>query len=358
LKYPDKEFLMPAPLPNIDPDVKIPAAVKAAGKRADDKHKAVYSKEPPAEEPKVEAAPPEPTKPAEPAPAATAETPPQVTPEGNQPVSQPPSTQGEDDSWKHKYDSMKGRFDRSQGQIQQLSDQINNLNRTIAAMQSTPKPDPAEYQPERLLTPQEEQDYGTEFLDVVGKKAKETVSKELLELRGEVANLTSQLKSVGGVVATDAQARFFADLDRGLPTWHDLNNNQSFIEWLALPDTYSGAIRQELLNAAYERKDSPRVLAFFKGFLAEEAAVDPARLASQPEPAASAPGKVPLETFAAPGRAKSTAASAPAEKPIIHRDQITRFYVDVAAGKYRGRDEEKNKHERMIFDAEKDGRIR
>jgi hypothetical protein len=352
----------------LDPNVRLPAAVKAAGKRADDKHKQVYSKETPAveSEPEVKDGEKAPGESATTEPAAapaepTAATPPkEVTPQGNEPTSQPASTPREDDTWKHKYDSMKGRFDRAQGQLHQMSEQISGLHKTIASLQAAPKA--AESRPaveaERLLTAQEEQDYGTEFLDVVGKKAKETVSKELLELRSQVAELTTQLKGVGGVVASDAQARFFSDLDRGLSNWQDLNTNQDFIEWLALPDAYSGVIRHDLLNAAYERKDAPRTLAFFKGFLAEEAAVDPARLASQPAPAASAPGKVPLETFAAPGRAKSTAASAPAEKPIIHRDQITRFYVDVAAGKYRGRDEEKNKHERMIFDAEKDGRIR
>jgi hypothetical protein len=254
---------------------------------------------------------------------------------------------------------MKGRFDRAQGQLRQLSEQVTTLNRTVASLQAAPKPAAPAAQSERFLTPQEEQEYGTEFLDVVGKKAKETVSKEILEMRAQLAELNAQLSNVNGVVSTDAQARFFSDLDRGLPTWGELNTNQDFIDWLKLPDAYSGVIRHELLNAAYERKDAPRVLAFFNGFLAEEAAVDPARLAPQPAPAAPvAPGKVPLETFAAPGRAKSTAATAPAEKPIIHRAQISQFYLDVSAGKYRGKEAEKDRLEAMIFAAERDGRIK
>jgi outer membrane murein-binding lipoprotein Lpp len=348
----------------VDPNARIPAAAKAAGKRADDLHKQVYSKEPVAEmEPKDGAEnPDEPatTAPVTDAPVQTAATPPTpVTPEGNQPVSQPASTQGEDDGWKHKYTSMKGRFDRAQGQIQSMAEQISNLNRMLATMKAEPQAaQPQAPRAERLLTPQEEQDYGTEFLEVVSKKAKETFSPEVQALREELAKVTDQLKGVSGVVTQDAEARFFSDLNRGLPAWTELNNDQNFLSWLKLPDAYSGVIRHELLNAAYERKDAPRVLAFFNGFLAEEAAVDPANLAPKLTPAAPAPGKVPLETFAAPGRAKSTAAQAPAEKPIIHRNQISQFYLDVAAGKYRGRDEEKNRLEGMIFDAEKDGRIR
>jgi hypothetical protein len=347
---------MPAEL-RVDPNARIPAAAKAAGKRADDLHSKIYSKEPPAEEPKDGAKDPvEPatTEPAAAAPAEpTAATPPTpVTPQGN-----PTPAPSDEDTWKHKYDSMKGRFDRSQGQIRQLSEQIGQLQLQLQARAQPAPVAPAAQSP--LLSPKEVEEYGSEFLDVVGKKAKETFSPEIQELKAQVASLTEQLGNVNGVVATDVQARFFSDLDRSLPNWGELNTNEDFIAWLKLPDAYSGVIRHELLNAAYERKDAPRVLAFFKGFLAEEAATDPARLAPTPAPAATpAPGKVPLETFAAPGRAKSTAATAPAEKPIIHRAQITQFYLDVSAGKYRGKEGEKDRLEAMIFAAEKEGRIR
>lgn len=347
----------------VDPNARIPAAVKAAGKRAEDVHKQVYSKEPVAEEPKDGGEPgtePATTEPAVAAPAEpTAATPPTpVTPEGNQPPKSTPAPAADEDTWKHKYDSMKGRFDRSQGQIRQLSDQISQLNAELAAARAAPTPPPAA--PNPLLSPKEVEEYGEEFLSVVGKKAKEVYSPEITALQAEIASLKQELAGVNGVVATDARSRFFADLERSLPNWSELNTNDAFLDWLKLPDAYSGVIRHELLNAAYERNDAPRVLAFFNGFLAEEAAVDPAKLAPTPVPAATpAPGKVPLETFAAPGRAKSTAATpAPAEKPIIHRAQISQFYLDVSAGKYRGREEEKNRLEAMIFAAEKDGRIR
>jgi len=111
------------------------------------------------------------------------------------------------------------------------------------------------------------------------------------------------------------------------------------------------------LKAAYAANDAPRVLAFFNGFLAEEAASTPP--APAPDPAAPVAPKVPLETFAAPGRAKSAATPlVPPEKPTISRADVTKFYEDLRRGVYRGRDEEKARIEAMIFEANRDGRIR
>jgi hypothetical protein len=136
-----------------------------------------------------------------------------------------------------------------------------------------------------------------------------------------------------------------------------LNSNSDFLDWLRLPDPYSGAIRHDMLKAAYAQGDARRVLAFFNGFLAEEAVVAPA--GQEPDVSVTKVPKVPLASLAAPGRAKTAAsASAPAEKPIITRSQIAAFYADLAAGKYRGRDAEKNKAEAIIFEAQRDGRIR
>jgi hypothetical protein len=195
-------------------------------------------------------------------------------------------------------------------------------------------------------------------LDVVGKKAKETFSGEVGELKTQVETLTRQLQNVGQTVSTDARGKMKEALTSQIPNWSAINLDNDFLNWLQLPDTYSGAIRHTLLKQAWERNETPRVLAFFKGWLAEEAAVAPAN--TKPDPVQEAnSGKIPLEQFAAPGRAKSAAdTSAPAEKPIITRAQITDFYRDVAAQKYRGRDQEKDRLEQMIFAAEREGRIR
>jgi len=340
----------------IDPDVKIPDAVKAASAAAEQLHKDVYSAEA-AEEggegnegakaPSGELAASEMLKPAD-APVEQAQTKeePKVTP------------QVTDESWEHRYNSMKGRFDRAQQQLSTQADRISALEQMIASMQAQPqaRQETQEMSAERFLTPEEEQDYGSDFLDVVGKKAKQELLPIVKKYENEIASLKAQLAGVGNYVAQDAQSRMMNSLDRDVPGWREQNTDQDFLAWLALPDPYSGDIRHNMLKAAWERHDAPRVGAFFKGFLAEEAAYRPAGSETPAKPA----GKVSLEDLAAPGRAKTAAASssAPAEKPIVTSAQISKFYADVASGRYAGRDEEKMRFEKQIFEAQREGRIR
>jgi hypothetical protein len=339
-------------VPQSDPNVKAPAAVRAAAARAERVHKENYAKEP---EPTTttETTPPPTAEATPPEPVVTAEVTPPPAPE---PVQPPPPTV----DWEHKFNSMKGRYEREASHVKGLSEQVTQLQNVIASMQAQQPVQPATPSVSSKvtsLTPEEEAEYGTDFLDVIGRKAKASVSPEVEALRAELAAVKKQLEGVGGTIAQDARGRMLSSLDQDIPNWREVNDDQNFLSWLRLPDTYSGVIRHELLKAAFARNDTPRVLAFFKGFLTEEATVAPA--APQDPTAAPAPGKVPLADLAAPGRAKSPAANnAPAEKPIISRAQIAAFYADVAAGRYRGRDAEKVTNEKMIFAAEREGRIR
>ena len=353
-----------------DPDVKIPAAVKAAAARSEELFNTMRD------------------QPAEPPATSSEETPPaEVTPEGNPELqagslaaskeeptndNQAPSAEKtakaetpdpDDESWEHKYKSVHGRYVRSQEQVRQLTEQVQNLQGIIATMQATtPAPSASnenipELDPESLITDDERADYGEDFLKVVGKRARQEVAPVINAYKQEIAQLKQQLEGFTGFVKQDSQQKLLSKLDERLPNWREVNTNQEFLDWLGLPDPYSGAIRHDMLKAAYAQGDAHRVLAFFNGFLAEEAAVAPAT--SEPDPSVTRVPKVPLEKLAAPGRAKTAAASpAPAEKPIITRAQVAAFYADVAAGKYRGRDDAKNKAETEIFAAQREGRIR
>lgn len=339
----------------IDPSVRIPAAIKAAGARSDEIIRQLNGQT--AETPSPDE---QPAAQPDPEPAAPA-----AEPETHEASEQPPLTadtrQGnaEEDSWKHKYQSIKGRYDRQEQAIRDLSAQVGELQRELARSRAEqPKASmPAELRAERLITPEEENDYGKDFLNVVGKKAREELAPVIHEYEQKISELTARLEGVNGYVATDARTRMHGYLDDKLSAWRELNRDEGFLDWLALPDPFSGAIRHDLLKEAYGRNDGPRVLNFFKGFLAEEAAVAPAQRA-EPDPV-QVTAKIPLETLAAPGRAKSAAGDrAPTEKPVFSRAQIAKFYADSAAGKYVGKDAEKDRLERQIIEATREGRIR
>jgi hypothetical protein len=227
---------------------------------------------------------------------------------GSQEQSEQPAPTGEE-SWEHKYKSIHGRFLRSQEQLRDMVDQIQNLQNVIATMQAAPSASEVpSFKTERLITDDEARDYGEDFLKVVGKKAKEEVGPIIKSYEAKIADMERQLKGMSTVVQQDSQQKLLGSLDKELPDWRELNTNEEFLDWLRLPDPFSGAIRHDMLKAAYAQGNASRVLAFFNGFLAEEAATSPA--GGEPEQGTRVP-KVPLETLAAPGRVACPVPSGP-----------------------------------------------
>ncbi len=332
----------------IDPNVKIPTAILAAGARADDIHKAIYqttvtdapAPDAPVTPPVTDApAPADPPLVATPAPAP-------------EPVSE--------SQWEQRYQSMKGRYDKSQQQIENLTEELRNVRALIANMtpiapaaSARPSPD---LNPIKLVTPQEETEWGPEFLDVVAKRAREISEPEIASLRQEVTNLKASVNGVGEFVNQSAHDRMRDYLTRNNPNWEVQNYEKPFLDWLRLPNPYTGGIRADELKAAWERNDGPRVLAFFNGFLTEEAATSP--VPGQIEVNGAPAPKIDLAALAAPGRAKSAAAPAPTEKPVFTRAEIATFYHEKLQGKWKGREAEADARERQIFLADREGRIR
>jgi hypothetical protein len=330
----------------IDPHVVMPRAVREGLARAEAAFHA------------AKGTPPEET--------SAAPTDPPVTPEVTLPVDFPVipevTAPSPPEDFAHKYNSMKGRFERSQEQIRGLSEQIKSLQALIAtsppATNGSILPDPVSRP--SLITDQERNDYGPEFLDVVGKRAKEEVGSEISALLNKVSQLEARLAGVNTQVSMSAREKLEATLTDKIPNWNEINHSDEFKAWLALPDPYSGDIRHNILTRVYERNLIPQTLAFFQGFLAEEAALGPATAAIKPgQNTVDNTGKIPLESLAAPGRAKTAAPpSGPTEKPIITRKEIADFYAASNSGQYRGRDDEKNRIEAEIFAAQREGRIR
>jgi hypothetical protein len=343
----------------VDPRVKMPASVVAQAKLADDIIKQVYTpesdalKEPPAEGDKPidkQVNGKDQTGDDKPAAPVTA----QVHKLEEKPK-EPKPAPAEVRDWEHDAKTWKGRHDKQVEQTRLLSQRLGEMERLMAELQAKPAPKvDVPVMPQRLITQQEETDYGSEFLNVVAKKAREELLPVIAKQEVEIENLRAQLNGVGNLVTQDAHERMRSLLTQRVPNWLEINTQKEFLDWLALPDPYSGNIRQNMLTAAWNASDGPRVANFFHGFLAEEAALAPATTI---QPAVNAkPAKPSLESFVAPGRAK-TAATNPAEKPTYTARQISQFYQDAAAGKYAGREAEKAAIEADIFAAQRERRI-
>ena len=333
--------------PQDDPNVRIPAAVKASAALAEELLKSQFQNVEQTEN-NSDQKPEEPAKqddvPADAKP---------VTQESKPPVE--PSEPKQID-WQGRYNAMKGRFDRAEVVNRELTDRLAKLEDTLAFMQ-VQRADVRENEqkPERLITDKELEDYGEEFLTVVEKKAKETFSPEIIALKKQNESLQKKIDSLLNVEVRRTRTDMKRDLSASVPNWQEINEDQKFLEWLALTDPYSGTIKHALLKDAWDRNDSPRVVNFFKGFLEATGAQQEEKTDTPPQ------AKVPLESLAAPGRANTSAAMSAApgdEKPFFTRAQIKSFYADVGSGKYRGREADKVKLETQIFEAQREGRIR
>lgn len=330
----------PLPQAPVDTSVHIPESVRRAAAHAESFYQAPPTNPPVQVDPATQPEPPVQVDPA-PQPALGADVP--VPPE----------------QWEHRYHSMEGRFKKSQEQVTTLQEQVSALGDELVQTQrmvraAPPAAPPAPVTP--LITPADEEAYGKELIDLAQRAARQVIEPELNAVKAENANLRSR-------VAKTAHQGVTQTLTEQVPNWQEINANQKFKDWLRLPDLYSGVVRQKLLDDASRQANASRVVSFFKGFLQDEAAIGSTDLSPQPEPPASpAPrfAAVPLETLAAPGRAKPASGDThvPVEKPVFTRAQISKFYTDVRRGLYAGREADKAALERDIFAAQNDGRVR
>jgi hypothetical protein len=333
----------------VDPNVRMPAAVVAAAARAHELQQQAYGQ--PAA-PVMQETPPAPV--VDPAPVAQA-------PQAPVQPSQPPPFEPERD-WKRDALAAEGRLRRSNEELRALRVELDELRTTVANLRSSapPPPAPAEPPPSRI-TDKEREEFGAELLDVVGRRAAEVFEQQASKLIEPVSNdlryVKQRVDNVAHQTAASAHERYLHALEAGQPNWVEVNEDPRFLAWLDLRDPYSGDTRMKLLEAAHARRDANRVLAFFHGFLAEVAGV-PAGGHQIVAPPAPPPAQLSMEALAAPGKAKAAAVAptTPAEKPVISRADIDGYYAAKRRGQYSA--EEAERYERMIFEAQREGRIR
>lgn len=356
------------PLPPADTAVAIPPSVQRQIDSVAALHAAAYggpgeapaAPEPPAP-PAPPAPPPAPEPPAPPAPPAAPEPPAPPAP-----VRAGIPDSGEHGSFEHRYLAMKGRFDQAQRtigsmqeQMAELGDELGRVNNQLLRVNTgVPQAKPPTQPVRQGIRDEDVNTYGNELIDFVQRAARDAVAPDLARVSTEVQHTNQR-------VARTVNSTMHEALDDAVPEWRDINVNPRFKAWCRLPDVYSGAVRGKLLNAAFQAADAPRVVAFFQGFLSEEQATGQisAPPAEPPAAPAEAPrvAAVPLETLAAPGRAKPAtggSASGSAEKPVFTRAQISEFYVNVRKGQYAGREADKARDEAAIFAAQREGRVR
>jgi len=364
---------MPEQMPadGVDPNVKLPPSVLASRAAADAAHAAAYG----GADPNNPAAPPAGTLPpngAAPAPngAAPAAAPGAPASPSEEPLDNHDGTP----NWENRFKALKGRFDAETRRHGETVGQFEQRMREQAAeIAKLSRPHlPGNDAPLTLITDKDKTDFGEDLIDMIKRAALEAVMPQLKPIAETVGQVQARVDTTANETERQFLHRMHSTMNQSVPGWDALNKDPNFIAWTKQNDVYSGLNRQELLQRAWYAGDSNRVAAFFQGYLAEEAAIDPAAAEARQRaaggdgghagvppasitPPASAP-RVTLEQLAAPGRARS-AVTPPVGKPVWTAAGISQFYMDVANGKFRGRDAERVATEADLMAAQREGRI-
>ena len=347
----------------------LPKAVRDQIKAAEKAHAEAYSKSD--DEPVVQSVEggddktPQPETPPEGVqPPETTETQPAVTPEPAAGEEQSADAPSEPDAWEKRYSILKGKYDaevpRQARQIKELKGELNDMRGLLAKLneQKPAGPTDASETPiatKRLLKQQEINDYGEELIGVIHRGAQEVFNPEIAALKEEISQLKSQLGGVSQTLHSSQRDTVLDILTREVPDWKTLNEDELFLSWLDQVDTFSGEPRQALLDRAFKSGDAARVVAFFKGYLNENAALQPPREDPAPPSRTSA---TKLDGMVAPGKPKGAPGGAQkGEKRMWTQKQIADFYQAVNKGKYRNQPDKQTAIERDIVAAGREGRI-
>lgn len=337
-----------------DPNVKLPPSVAAAAAAANDLHKQTY--QPPEQQAAVTAPVTDPDQ------EQAAPQPP--APQQNAPVRAPVPESGEPGSWEHRFHAMRGRYEQSQTAIGQMQEQLAQMGDELVRSQQHHIDKQIPRQDEALpahvrLTEADMQTLGPDLIGIIQRAALDAVAPEL----GKTVRVVKQTQQR---VAQTAAGQLYQALDREVPDWRSINTDPAFRTWCGLPDVYSGVLRGKLLKDAFTAAHAPRVVAFFKGYQAEQQATGqlpvPVQDQQQAQPAPRQ-AAVALDSLVAPGRAKPApgetfSPNGSADKPIFTRADISNFYRLVRSGHYNGREADKSRDEAMIFSAQREGRVK
>ena len=270
------------------------------------------------------------------------------------------------DGFEHKYKTLQGMYNadvaRLQASTKQYESRVSQLEQLIATMSSAPAQQsaPANVEATPLVTDADRDEYG-ESIDVMRKVSKEelyplmskmsALENTLNQLTASLnTNLVPQVQRVAQQQAQSSEDRFWTSLTQAVPDWQQINNDQDFQTWLLEVDPLTGNSRQRFLEQAQQALDVNRVVAFFNTFKTLTGKTPNTN--AQSNRSASE-----LEKQVAPGRSRGSSAPTSQTAKTYTPGDIKKFFSDVQKGKYKGRESERDRLERDIFAAQREGRI-
>jgi len=263
-----------------------------------------------------------------------------------------------------KYKTLQGMYNAEVPRLHQQNremtgrvQQMEQLLASLSAQQANANTTRQQAVTEKIITDKDVEEYG-ESLDVMRKVSREElvpVAQRLAQiehmLRQMQTSVVPQVQAVAQRQQVSAEQQFWAELSANVPNYRQLNENDTFQSWLLQADPLTGITRQTYLDDAQRSLDAGRVANFFRTWLESTGQATVAQSTGRT-------GVSELEKQVTPGRSRNTGAPATTNQGKMYSPQdIQKFFNDVRIGKYKSREQERDRIERDIFAAQRENRI-
>jgi hypothetical protein len=276
---------------------------------------------------------------------------------GDVPNSEDPNSETYAQKWRTLQGMYNAEVPRLHQQNREMSQRVQHMEQLLASLSAQQTYTPAQPVVDKLVTDKDVEEYG-ESLDVMRKVSREelgSVAQRIAQieqaLRQMQTSVVPQVQAVAHRQQMTAEQQFWADLSGAVPNFRQVNDHPDFQSWLLQADPLTGITRQTYLDDAQRSLDAGRVANFFRAWLES---TGQAAVAQSTVPAASSE----LEKQVSPGRSRSTGTPAASKQGKVYTPQdIQKFFNDVRQGKYKGREQDRDRIERDIFAAQRENRI-
>jgi len=277
-----------------------------------------------------------------------------------------PSSENYEQQWR----SLQGMYNATNSRLQSVTEtnkeyqsRIAQMEQLLASLSTVPSNTTPIMANQNLVSESDRNDYG-ESIDVMRKVSREElypVAAKIASIEATINQLASslntsvlpQVQRVAHQQAMSSEERFWTALSNSVPNWQQINNDSGFQNWLLSIDPLTGISRQTYLEQAQNSLDVSRVVAFFQSY-SESSGKFLADANAQPNRSAVSSQ---LEKQVNPGRSKGGSAPVTQNAKTYTAADITDFFNKVRQGVYRGKEDERDRIERDIFAAQRDGRI-
>lgn len=258
-----------------------------------------------------------------------------------------PADFSKEPDWKHKYDVLDGKY---RAETSRMAQELESLKSSISEIRKQAEERPAKERDDADRRTKFDADskkldsFKQEYPDVfestvvlVNRIASRINADITKYVDSKLAGIEPRIQEVDKKAGMSLKEQFDMSLKSVVPDYKQIDVDPSFIEWLNIPDRYTGTPKLDLLRDAYYQNDVARVARFFLDYKADSGK------GGQPEPGASGSqaSVVPpvdkrkeLEARVSPSPARSTQQTQTIQtEGTLTRASIRKFYDDVRKGK-------------------------